>query len=709
VVPDQVGAGPFGEDVWWLANVTQHSFTARTTELRGTLAPEVLDASLELVVCRDFRKRPPGVQRVCAVVADHFGPDEDLGTANAIGPVKIQSTSSAMATFPSVGGVGTTLRYPDAGMTFFLPEATDRVLLTLQPLGSGTEARALDAQGNVVASQSVAQGTATVDVVLASPQITTVELLKGSFEVGVVKICWGAALDGPDGLDDATTGVLPVVVGTDVDGADQEWVPKVEHEVRTGFGTCALVRYDPPDEATPWTAVRIREWLGTGKHDAGRVGVVRLCGVSGTAWAQAQGNDAFIATLIATINDHAAADEPARKDLLEANRGYTINVSWQWQGWVKTDGQPQPPTVPPAGDWQDGAVQSFRFRTAATAITAGAPPAELTDEQDFDPRSLLRYLIAFEPDTHTAPHLLDDTLLVHLAVDHGDQLAGLYGRHLHLRLRRTDPPPGSLAGQDHPDDETISVAWGALFDQYRPLGQLRFLEAIREAPCLQEPNLGGTTGEVTADLVPGAWYDLILMATPTADDEAEDVVVSRAHFQASRYRNESELLAALGFEVPGPLAFIAPDAISTAALPGSGLMVGDAELDVALAAVGLDPWPLSDEARTSILWLDDAGTWKLGGLLLEAPEPIVRTGRTALDVTACSYGGISLAQRRRNLAGTRVLLAPPAPLAVAGASEISLTVTRTVTAADGTTTSTAVTGSRFAIDVPRTVRMEAGA
>jgi len=138
-------------------------------------------------------------------------------------------------------------------------------------------------------------------------------------------------------------------------------------------------------------------------------------------------------------------------------------------------------------------------------------------------------------------------------------------------------------------------------------------------------------------------------------------------------------------------------------------MVGDAELDAALAAVGLDPWPLSDEARTSILWLDDAGTWKLGGLLLEAPEPIVRTGRTALDVTACSYGGISLAQRRRNLAGTRVLLAPPAPLVVAGANEISLTVTRTVTAADGTTTSTAVTGSRFAIDVPRTVRMEAGA
>ena len=200
----------------------------------------------------------------------------------------------------------------------------------------------------------------------------------------------------------------------------------------------------------------------------------------------------------------------------------------------------------------------------------------------------------------------------------------------------------------------------------------------------------------------------MLLATPTAQPDSEDVVVSRAHFQASRYRNETELLGALGFGVPGPTAFIAPDAMVTAAVPGSALSVGDADLDAALATAGLDPWPLSDQARTSILWLDDAGTWKLAGLLLEAPEPIVRTGRTALDVTACSYGGLALAQRRRNLAGTRVLLAPPAPVTVAGADEISLTVTRTVTERDGTTTSTTVTGSRFAIDVPRSVRMEAG-
>ncbi|HWM96646.1 MAG TPA: hypothetical protein VNO54_06275, partial [Streptosporangiaceae bacterium] len=327
---------------------------------------------------------------------------------------------------------------------------------------------------------------------------------------------------------------------------------------------------------------------------------------------------------------------------------------------------------------------------------------------DFDPRSLVRYLIAFDPEANSAPHLPDDTLLVHLAVDHGDQLAGLYGRHLQLRLRRTDPPPGSLAGQDHPDDESIIVIWGKLYDFYRPVGQMRFLQAVREAPCLQEPNLGGTTGEVTADLVPGAWYDLMLMATPAARPNSEDVVVARVHFQASRYHDEGELLGALGFDVPGPTAFIAPDALVTAAVPAGPLAVGDSDLDAALAAAGLDPWPLSGQARTSILWLDDAGTWQLAGLLLEAPEPIVRTGRTALDVTACHYGGLALNQRCRNLAGTRVLLTPPAPITVPGADTITLTLTRTDTDRTGATSSTAVTGRRFAIDVPRSVRMEAG-
>jgi hypothetical protein len=60
------------------------------------------------------------------------------------------------------------------------------------------------------------------------------------------------------------------------------------------------------------------------------------------------------------------------------------------------------------------------------------------------------------------------------------------------------------------------------------------------------------------------------------------------------------------------------------------------------------------------------------------------------------------------VAGTRVLLTPSAPVTVPGADTITLTVTRTDTGRTGATTSTAVKGSRFAIGVPRAVRMEAG-
>lgn len=706
LTPGQTGPGPFGEDVWWLANITQHSFTLRTTELRGQLTPAISGAHLLLAVCRDFRRRPPSEPtRACAVVADHFGPGEDLGTASALGRVKIESRSGSMRTFDSVGGAGTTLHYPDDGMTFHLATATDEVLVTVQPFGGAVKAEAFDARGNVVAADVVRPGDVPVDLVLSAPGTVRVELRGGSFEVGVLRICWGGGEPGSGGV---TTGALPVVLGTVAGGGQQEWTPNVEQEITTRTGLCALVRYTAPDQQTLWADVRILEWAGTGKLDAGRVGVVRVCGVSSSASAQAEANAAFAGHLLETVNDLAAGDEPARRHLLEPNRGYTVRVSWEWQGWVKSDDEPDPPTPPPDA-WQPGPSQAYRFRTAAAAVTTGVPPAELTDERDFDPRSLLRYLIAFDPDTGSAPHLLDDELHVHLAVDHGDQLAGLYGRHLQLRLRRTDPPPGSQAGQAHPDDEAIVVAWGALFDRYRPLGQKRFLDAIREAPCLEEPPLGGTTGAVTAELEPGAWYDLMLMATPAADDEAEDVVVSRAHFQASRYRNETDLLGALGFDVGAPAAYVAPDAVVTAAVPGGAPSVGDDDLDTLLDTAGLDPWPLADQARTTVLWLHEAGAWKLAGLLLEAPEAIVRAGRTALAVTGCSYGSVALNERCRNLAGTRVLLTPGVPTAVTGADRIEIVLTRTVTDRTGTTSATTVTGLRFTEDVPRSVRMEAGA
>ena len=681
----------------------------RTTELRGRLAPEIVDPELVLVVCRDLRERPPEqAVKTCAVVADHFQPGVDVGRSNAIGPVKIESRGDDMRTFGGAPNGGATLHFPGRGMVFHMPDPVEEVVVTVMPLGGSVKAAAFDAQGAQVDDGLARQGPGPVEIALSGSGIVRVELRGGNFEVGVVSICWSAAGADPQEPGDATIGSLPVVLGTAVGGGEQEWTAEITQRITTGAGTCMLVRYSPRDPERVWSMARIREWAGTGRQDAGRVGVVQLCGVSAKAAAEAEANAGFALDLLNLITLRGA-ESPARRDLLEPDRGYTIRVSWQWDGWLKSESQPEPPAAAPANGWKDGPAQSYRFRTAASSTSSGVPPAELTDEQDFDPRSLLRYLIAFEPDTRSAPHLLDDTLLVHLAVDHADQLSALYGRSMQLRLRRTDPPPGSLATAAHPADEPFTLVWVPLFDEFRPEGQRRVLEAIREAPCLEEPNLGGTTGEITADLVPGAWYDLILLATPTGTPNAEEAVISRAHFQASRYRDEAELLEALGFSTGDPAAFIAADAMVAAEVPSGPLSVSDQDLDALLAGAGLDPWPLTDSARTSILWLRDADSWKLAGVLLEAPEAIVRTGRTRLDVAAAHYGSVGLLQRCRNVAGTRVLLTPAAPALVAGADELRISLARTVTGASGSTTTSVVTGRRFAIDVPRSVRMEAGA
>ncbi|WP_109474662.1 hypothetical protein [Ornithinimicrobium cavernae] len=702
--------GHFADDVWWLAAATRFGFTERTTELRVTLAPEVVEPELRLIVCDDRRKRPQQpVPGTCAIVGDYHRADTVLGTSSSIDGVKIQSHGEPFTTH----GEPVTVLLPEAGMVAYLPAITDRVEVRFRMWDNG-EAKlvALDSSGGFVADGWVVpDGGWEQTVVLTGSGIASVEM-RGATWLGVERVCWGT--EGPEPVGSSG---LPRVTGSLVGGGEWEWEPEVEQTYRTGTGTCAVVVYRPRETGT-WRGVRVHEWAG-GRTRPARVGWQRLCGTSASAQALADANAAYALGLAELINGlgggGGSGPQPPHRSLLAAGTGYSVRIRWQWQGWVKSESKPAPDAVPGSGDWQDGPDVVRRFRTASQATLTGQPPTELTDETTFDPRSILRYLLAFEPDTGQAPHLLDDTLLVHLAVDHLDQLAALYGRAVSLRLRRTDPPPGSLAGQPHAPDEALIVTWTALHDHYRPLGQKLFLEAIREAPCLTEPPLGGTTGEVTADLVPGAWYDLMLMATPAAQPASEELVVRRAHFQASAYRDATELLAALGLTATeSPL--VAPDAVVSGPVPPGPLVVGDRELDEAMVALGLDPWPLPVAGRTSVLWWRQGASWLLAGVLLELPEPIVRTGRRALDVTAASHGGVPLLQRRRNSNGTRVLLAPTAPVAVSPsgtddfqAGPLVVQLTRTVTDRTGSTSSTVVTGSRSALTAPRAVYQEVGA
>ena len=715
--PGAVGAGPFGEDLWWLSRVTRFGFTERTCELSGPIGSEIRDPELELVVCRDYRKRPQeakGRETTCYDSGkDHPKANVTLGPTTNVGPVKLAANGD-LRTMDTGSGIG--IRFPDSGLRLDLPMPVDEVTVTLFLGGREVRVTALDAQGRIVDIRtSGTQQKVLLETTVTGTGITAVQLTGGTSEAMLVRVCLTRVIQGAIVVDrlDAASSEWPVVVavGTDRRGrrVEQQWKAKPTKTVQGRNGECSLLLYAPTKPGITWSSLTIQQWSGTGKDDAGAVGLSKLCGVNAAAAVQAAQNAAAVKDLKDLINTGATSADPSTvRNLLQPNSTYEVRIRWEWQGWIKTESQPTPPATP-SGPWTSGGEHVVKFRTAATLVSSGTPPAELVDERTFDPRSLIRYLIGFDPDTGNAPHLLDDSLLVHLGVDHADRLVNLYNHDLQLRLRRTDPPPGSLASGDHPANEDLTVVWGPLYDAKRPLSEQRYLDAIREAPCLDEPPLGGTTATVTADLVPGAWYDLMLMATPVSDPDAEQVVVSRAHFQASRYRSAADLLAALGFTDPAS-PFVAGDAIVSSPLSSTALAMGDKAFDAALSGLGMDPWPLSPEARTTVLWWRDGTAWKVAGLLLEAPEAIVRSGLTSLDVGTAKYGSVTLTVARRNDAGTRVLLVPATPSTVpSSASAIRLDLARKTTAANGTVTTSTVSGQRQALRVPRSVYQEAGA
>jgi hypothetical protein len=188
--------------------------------------------------------------------------------------------------------------------------------------------------------------------------------------------------------------------------------------------------------------------------------------------------------------------------------------------------------------------------------------------------------------------------------------------------------PLHIPGNMHVLDVTTSAAWTVdtltWFD-----ADFRFSEAAEAAPCIgKPPAMGGSSVSVTADLQPQKEYDLLLNTVPKTVGAFAETVITRSHFRTSRYRNPTGLLRGLGFA--NPLGLSPPtDAIVKATVTGS-LKIGDTQMDAALTALGLDPWPLSPAPRTTALWLPPLadGFWRLAGVLLEADEPIWRAGFT---------------------------------------------------------------------------------
>jgi hypothetical protein len=135
------------------------------------------------------------------------------------------------------------------------------------------------------------------------------------------------------------------------------------------------------------------------------------------------------------------------------------------------------------------------------------------------------------------------------------------------------------------------------------------------------------------------------------------------------------LKAGLGFTgaaVAAETPVVGDLAVATTTLPG-GLVVDDDDqaFQHALAALGLEGWPVAQAPRLSRLWIaDQAGAWRFAGLMIESPEPIHRPGRLELAGPSLTLemtwaGSVpTFAIRRRDRSGSRLIYMTATPFEV---------------------------------------------
>jgi hypothetical protein len=414
-----------------------------------------------------------------------------------------------------------------------------------------------------------------------------------------------------------------------------------------------------------------------------RITLVALCGVTWEAHQGAQDDAGARGDLVAWLGGLHFDGKLKHRQILDANTEYRVKVKLEYQVWRKTEDEPSPPSVLDEtawrNDWPTGVEEAYRFRTAAAAPVV-TTPIDTSVETSFDARAVKRHLLGFTPDTGSLPHFLDDSLGADFDIDHLELLLGKYNRLLGLKLRRTDPPAGSQVGTPHVDSPIVTSV-SSIATELLALSDVRMVEASigtpADPPCAQPFPPEGTHISIDADLEPDASYDLLLVAPPASTPLSDDVLIARAHFHTSRYRGPAEMMAALGFPTGRPHPYPPQEVIIDTALPATPALADDRLFDQLFGSLGLDPWPLANTPRTTVLWRLVGGVWMVAGVLLETNEALERGPRMG-DVRM-TIGPQVYAQVRSNAATTRIVLAPSAPHTVAADTPISLIVR------DGTT------------------------
>ena len=382
-----------------------------------------------------------------------------------------------------------------------------------------------------------------------------------------------------------------------------------------------------------------------------QIGILGLAGVTGQADSAARGANDATAAQSATNSDLAQQPDPAHlRDLLEPGKEYAIDIG------VTADGsRVQPNGTVIAQQTFEKPTARYRFKTAEEApVVAGVADYLKTIYSvwdHFDVSQLERYLGGYWPPDRVENWLCDDdTLRAEFVAGHVEALAEKYGHTLLLISERTDVPPAAADGP-------IVAIWTSLIAAgVLPLSQQRLAVAVAAGDCPQPTHGASLHGQRT--LEPLGEYQLFVavpreVAPPGHPDWQGAPRLPGVRFHTSRYRNAAELLADLSFTAAGSGSPDGDLMVKTDPVVGQG--PHDAAFERALADLGLVTWAPPASGRTSLLWTQDG---LCRGLLLEAPEPIVRNlpdGSPRIQVTGVKAGAHGFDLTASTAQGTRLL------------------------------------------------------
>lgn len=724
------GTPPIGQSTtgWRLASFVRGGQELGALGLWATYDPPLSDPDLLLEVCRvPIRSKKPGPPVTSRGCVDFGDLDErtlpqflskDETVLQYRGLVVRDTSGRAVRTQDWDGDGRWALLLSGSTLQFSLPsavsEVTVRVVSTVD-----WEAVAFDGDGNQIDRVGAPEDAA---LTLRGGGICRIDVYARD-DAGVAELCLpstdpagasGSVFDWQPGREE--TLLPPDVLGVLADGTEKPW----EAEVKPGRH-CLAVFYRAPGPG-PWTGFKIAPAPGR------RVTVVATCGIRWYQHLEARQAEEHRVGVLDALNAHASGSPgtvlstiagsgggagggvgvlpvvltsaPPTRPLLAPNTEYLVSVTWEWQRWERSGSAPQPGQPTPNG-WQAGGTDVYRFRTAAlTAPSSPAPPVQLVDEASFEPRRVARYVAGAQP-SGPLPHLLDDPIRVTFSVDYLPKLLDSYGFEARVEVRPTDVNPGTVPPGSHPPDLVLSATIKSWRDDrvLLPVENL-IVDAVMASPCASNTSLGGLAVEVLAALKPDKAYDLLLVAHPKSGGGA-DVVIGRWHFRTSRWHDVDEILRMLDLPAGTPNAVAPEDVLLQREWP-AGLTArthDDAAFDSALTLLGLDPRPLSPSPRCTTLWVPPVPgrtAWAFAGMLLEAPEPIVRPGRITVDG---AVGGARLTHLRSTANGTGVLLAPASVVVPAAGDAVSVTLH------DSLRGRTAA-GAALLLGGPRTIRRE---